>query len=114
MSARSAAQRSRSRDEGGRCDAAFFVDSWDPAYGASFEASAAGPAAPSSAQVDADVELPAVDWRAIGVRPGVRAPDVVLLVDGVRRIDASIWTAETDGGVVPRAGRLVRGRGGPV
>ena len=27
----------------------------------------------------------------------MRAPDVVLLVDGVRRIDASIWTAETDG-----------------
>ncbi|WP_205780028.1 hypothetical protein [Micromonospora ureilytica] len=78
-------------------DAAFFVDSWDPAYGASFEASAAGPAAQSSAQVDADVELPAVDWRAIGVRPGVLAPDVVLLVDGVRRIDASIWTAESDG-----------------
>jgi hypothetical protein len=78
-------------------DAAFFVDSWDPAYGASFEASAAGPAAPSSAQVDADAEVPAVDWRAIGVRAGVRAPDVVLLVDGVRRIDASIWTAETDG-----------------
>ncbi|WP_433391889.1 hypothetical protein [Micromonospora sp. KLBMP9576] len=78
-------------------DPRFFVDAWDPAYGASFEASAGGPAAPSSAQVDADAELPAVDWRAIGPRPGVRAPDVVLLVDGVRRIDASVWTAEEDG-----------------
>jgi hypothetical protein len=79
----------------------FFVDAWDPAYGASFEASAGGPAAPSSAQVEADVELPAVDWRAIGVRRDVRAPDVVLLVDGVRRIDASVWTAEADGASFP-------------
>ncbi|MFG3704848.1 hypothetical protein ACGF7U_08990 [Micromonospora sp. NPDC047670] len=82
-------------------DPRFFVDAWDPAYGASFEASGGGPAAPSSAQVEADVELPAVDWRAIGPRPGVRAPDVVLLVDGVRRIDASVWTAEDDGASFP-------------
>ncbi|MER7332251.1 MULTISPECIES: hypothetical protein [unclassified Micromonospora] len=82
-------------------DPRFFVDAWDPAYGASFEASGGGPAAPSSAQVDADAELPAVDWRAIGPRPGVRAPDVVLLVDGVRRIDASVWTAEDDGASFP-------------
>ncbi|MDT0529350.1 hypothetical protein RM555_10170 [Micromonospora sp. DSM 115977] len=83
-------------------DPRFFVDAWDPAYGASFEAAGGGgPAAPSSAQVDADAELPAVDWRAIGPRPGVRAPDVVLLVDGVRRIDASVWTAEDDGASFP-------------
>lgn len=79
----------------------FYVDAWDPSYGASFEATATGPAAPSSAQVETDAELPAVDWRAIDVRAGVRAPDVVLLVDGVRRIDASIWTAEEDGGSFP-------------
>ncbi|MGK5520449.1 hypothetical protein ACSNN9_13975 [Micromonospora sp. URMC 107] len=82
-------------------DPRFFVDAWDPAYGASFEASGGGPAAPSSAQVDPDAELPAVDWRAIGPRPGVHAPDVVLLVDGVRRIDASVWTAEDDGASFP-------------
>jgi hypothetical protein len=80
----------------------FFVDAWDPAYGASFEAGGGGgPAAPSSAQVDADVELPATDWRAVDVRRDVTAPDVVLLVDGVRRIDASVWTAEDDGGSFP-------------
>ncbi|MCX4385874.1 hypothetical protein OG777_02910 [Micromonospora peucetia] len=82
-------------------DPRFFVDAWDPAYGASFEASGDGPAAQSSAQVDPDAELPAVDWRAIGPRAGVRAPDVVLLVDGVRRIDASVWTAEEDGASFP-------------
>ncbi|PTA42873.1 hypothetical protein [Micromonospora sp. RP3T] len=82
--------------------ARFFVDSWDPAYGASFEAAGGtGPATPSSAQVEADVELPVTDWRAIDPRPGVRSPDVVLLVDGVRRIDASVWTAEEDGGSFP-------------
>ncbi|KKK07353.1 hypothetical protein [Micromonospora sp. HK10] len=82
--------------------ARFFVDAWDPAYGTSFEtAGAGGPAAPSSAQVDADVEVPAADWRAIDARRDVTAPHVVLLVDGVRRIDASVWTAEEDGGSFP-------------
>lgn len=85
-----------------RAGARFFVDAWDPAYGASFEAGGGGgPAAPSSAQVDADVELPATDWRAVDVRRDVAAPAVVLLVDGVRRIDASVWTAEDDGGSFP-------------
>ncbi|MET8838363.1 hypothetical protein ABZV78_31305 [Micromonospora sp. NPDC004540] len=80
----------------------FFVDAWDPAYGASFEAGGGGgPAAPSSAQVDAGVELPATDWRAVDARRDVAAPDVVLLVDGVRRIDASVWTAEDDGASFP-------------
>ncbi|MCW3813264.1 hypothetical protein ONA91_02185 [Micromonospora sp. DR5-3] len=80
----------------------FYVDAWDPAYGASFEAAGGGgPAAPSSAQVDPGVELPATDWRAIDVRRDVLAPGVVLLVDGVRRIDASVWTAEDDGGSFP-------------
>ncbi|HET9518764.1 MAG TPA: hypothetical protein VFO77_13675 [Actinoplanes sp.] len=76
-----------------------FVDAWDPAYGASAEGSAgeAGPAVPSSAEIDTDVEVPAASWRPLDVRAGVRRPDVVLLVDGVRRIDAGLWTAEDDG-----------------
>lgn len=79
-----------------------FVDAWDPAYGSSFEAAApGGPAAPSTAQVDAGVEVPADGWRPIGVSRDVRAPAVVLLVDGVRRIDASVWTEEDDGGSYP-------------
>ncbi|GIF74809.1 hypothetical protein [Asanoa siamensis] len=74
----------------------YFVDNWDPSYGASFEASSA-PATQSSAQVNTDVELPAAAWRPLTAPPTVRAPDVVLLVDGVRRIDASLWTREEDG-----------------
>ncbi|MEU4214931.1 hypothetical protein [Actinoplanes sp. NPDC026623] len=76
-----------------------FVDAWDPAYGASFEGgeSSDGPASPSSAQVDTDVEVPAAKWAPMDVAPGVRCPDVVFLVDGVRRNDAGLWTAEDDG-----------------
>jgi hypothetical protein len=79
-----------------------YVDAWDPAYGASFEGGDGdGPASPSSAQVDTDAEVPAAQWAPIDVRPGVRCPDVVLLVDGVRRNDAGLWTAEDDGQSYP-------------
>ena len=44
----------------------------------------------------------------------MRCPDVVLLVDGVRRNDAGLWTAEEDGAVVPGPGRLVRRRRGAL
>jgi hypothetical protein len=74
-----------------------FVDAWDPSYGSSFEGDGDGPASASSAQVDVDAEVPAAEWAPIDVRPGVRSPDVVLLVDGVRRNDAGLWTAEEDG-----------------
>jgi hypothetical protein len=76
-----------------------FVDAWDPSYGSSFEGGGDGdgPASPSSAQVDADVEVPAAEWAPIDISAAVRCPDVVLLVDGVRRNDAGLWTAEEDG-----------------
>jgi len=76
-----------------------FVDAWDPSYGSSFEGGGDGdgPASASTAQVDVDAEVPAAEWAPIDVRPGVRSPDVVLLVDGVRRNDAGLWTAEEDG-----------------
>lgn len=78
-----------------------FVDAWDPSYGASFEGGSAdggdGPASPSSAQVDTDVEVPAAEWAPIDVSASVRCPDVIFLVDGVRRNDAGLWTAEEDG-----------------
>lgn len=78
----------------------YFVDTWNPSYGASFEAPAA-PSSQSSAQVNADIELPAAAWRPLTAPSSVRAPDVVLLVDGVRRIDASLWTREDDGSSHP-------------
>ncbi|MBM2617852.1 hypothetical protein JIG36_20040 [Actinoplanes sp. LDG1-06] len=77
-----------------------YVDAWDPSYGSSFEGGGEGgdgPASASSAQVDTDVEVPAASWAPIDVSPSVRAPDVVFLVDGVRRNDAGLWTSEEDG-----------------
>jgi hypothetical protein len=79
-----------------------YVDAWDPSYGASFEGGEGdGPASPSSAQVDTDAEVPAAQWAPIDVRRGVCCPEVVLLVDGVRRNDAGLWTAEDDGQSYP-------------
>lgn len=78
------------------------VDGWDPGYGAAFEATApAGPETPSSAEVETDVEVPAAAWRPLTAPPHVRAPDVVLLVDGVRRNDAWLWSREDDGASYP-------------
>ena len=49
-----------------------FVDAWDPSYGASFEGdSSDGPASPSSAQVDTDVEVPAAEWAPIAAYPRI-------------------------------------------
>lgn len=74
------------------------VDAWDPAYATGFDPDAGtGPAAVSSAQLDVDVELPAPAWRPLVAPADLRAPELVLLVDGVRRIDARVWTEEDDG-----------------
>jgi len=78
------------------------IDDWEPSFGAAFDAAAPeGPAAPSSAHVETDVELPASAWRPLTAPPHVRAPDVVLLVDGVRRNDALLWSHEEDGTSYP-------------
>lgn len=75
-----------------------YVDSWDPSYGASFEGDGGdGPASPSSAQVETFHEVPDADWAPIDPDRGASCPDVVLMVDGVRRIDATLWTREDDG-----------------
>jgi hypothetical protein len=77
------------------------VEGWDPGYGASWDGGD-GPASPSTAQLDADVEDPAAAWRP-KIAPGdVRPPSTVLLVDGVRRIDAGVWVTGDDG--VPHRG----------
>lgn len=71
----------------------FSVDSWDPGYGSSFEASEA--LAASQARVDLDVEVPVDRWAPIPPRL-VPPPSAVLFVDGVLRIDARAWI-EPDG-----------------
>jgi hypothetical protein len=78
------------------------VDAWDPGYGRSFEADeGSGPNAATSAPVNAGVERPATAWRPLTPPGNVRAPRQVLLVDGVRRIDAQIWVEDDAGEARP-------------
>jgi uncharacterized protein len=77
------------------------VEGWDPGYGASFDGGD-GPSGHSSAQLDPDVEVPAPAWQPLIADPASRAPTTVLLVDGVRRIDAGVWVTGDDG--VPHRG----------
>lgn len=77
----------------------FHVDAWDPSYGASLDASAPG----SGDGLDVEIELPTAQWRPLDGPPGLRPPAVVLMVDGVRRIDARIWTSSA-GGTPPSPG----------
>ena len=78
------------------------VEAWDPRYGANADGGdSAGPEAASSEEVDPAAELPPESWQPLAPPPGLRAPDVVLLVDGVRRIDAHMWVEESDTSLQP-------------
>ncbi|MBW0105234.1 hypothetical protein, partial [Pseudonocardia sp. KRD291] len=83
----------------------FAVDPWDPAYGTSLDvepgSGADTGAAPSSAEIDVGVEVPQTRWAPVGPTAGTVAPDTVLFVDGVRRVDAQIWVDEADGDASP-------------
>jgi hypothetical protein len=72
------------------------VDPWAPNYGTSVGFDEDGPDERSPAALDSDLEMPADEWRPIGPRPGVSAPDVVYFVDGVRRLDARVWLEDDD------------------
>jgi hypothetical protein len=76
-----------------------FVDAWDPAYGSAIETSEAEPTGESTAQVRTNVEQDPSAWAPVTPAADRRLPSTVLLVDGVRRIDANIWVEEGDGSV---------------
>ena len=79
-----------------------YVDAWDPSYGAPLETTeSAGPEGETTAQVRADVEREPAAWAPLQPAPELRVPGTVLLVDGVRRIDARVWVEESDGTVHP-------------
>lgn len=69
----------------------FSVESWAPEYGASVEADLED----VSERVDATVERALHDWAPITPRPQ-QPPDRLQFVDGVRRIDATIWIHRGD------------------
>ncbi len=82
----------------------YFVESWDPSYAAAAadgDVDGGGPAETSTAELDADVEVPAAAWAPVSAPPDLRAPDTVLMVDGVRRTDAVVYAQEDDGGSWP-------------
>ena len=64
----------------------FAVESWDPGYGTSGDDATLEPA---DQPVDATVELPLDQWRP--VTPEGPAPESLLFVDGIQRIDTRIW-----------------------
>ncbi|MCA1843261.1 MAG: hypothetical protein LC792_08745 [Actinobacteria bacterium] len=75
------------------------VESWDPAYGMPGEAL---DLEDSSADVVVDIEVPAAHWAPLDVPPPVGiGGDVVVFVDGVRRVDARAWVHGPDGTVAP-------------
>jgi len=74
----------------------FVVDPWDPAYGATVE----GDVAESEAPVVVDIECAPRDWAPRRPPPGTVAPDALVFVDGVRRLEARTWVDDAGGGSV--------------
>ena len=70
------------------------VEAWDPDYGSPF---ATGDMAPSLAEVDPSVEVPAASWKPIPPEPESGAALRLAFIDGVRRIDALVWIEDSDG-----------------
>jgi hypothetical protein len=80
-----------------RTPVSFTVDPWDPGYGLAFsEEMDGGALQASSAELALDLELPAGQWRPIAPDLAPALPGTVLFLDGVRRIDASIWVHGQD------------------
>lgn len=77
----------------------WFVDPWDRGYGTSVEQHDDLP--DRSDRVDPTPERPADAWQPLDAPGGLRAPDVIYLVDGVRRDDALLWSAEDTGDSLP-------------
>jgi hypothetical protein len=73
------------------------IDPWDPGYATSLTIEALTELDATSAELDLDVEMPAAGWRPIGPVSSAAAPSVVLIADGVRRIDARVWVDDDSG-----------------
>ncbi len=75
----------------------YYVEPWSPSFGSPNQLDGADPATRSTAELKLDVELPVKSWRPLPPGPDVDTPSIVLLVDGVRRIDAYLWAQDDDG-----------------
>ncbi|SDH28754.1 hypothetical protein SAMN05421505_113164 [Sinosporangium album] len=82
----------------------FSIDPWDPGYASAVSAEALTELdARSSAELDLDREVPASLWKPLSPARGAAAPDVMLIADGVRRVDARVWVHDP-GGAMPAPG----------
>ncbi|BCB82548.1 hypothetical protein GCM10022251_79300 [Phytohabitans flavus] len=77
-----------------------YMDTWAASYGAAFQGGD-GPSSPSTAKIETHHEVDTEAWHPIVAPEGVRPPDVVLLVDGVQRVDGTLSTEEDDGASFP-------------
>ncbi len=72
----------------------FAVETWAPDYSTAAGSPEEGPAAGTTV-VDPNVEVAVADWRPLRPSGDLRAGGGVLFVDGVRRVEATVWiTAE--------------------
>ena len=78
----------------------FWVQNYDPAAGRADD-DGDEPAGSARAELDLTVETGSAPWAPVPPPPDLLPPDTVLLVDGVRRVDAWLWTEEPDGGTYP-------------
>ena len=70
----------------------FAVESWDPSYGVPVEEAGLEP---TNTIVDASVEVEPARWQPIW-SDASGAPQTILFIDGVRRIDSRVWITEAD------------------
>jgi hypothetical protein len=75
----------------------FFVDPWDPAYGASLETELTTTTAP----VTLDIERPLDRWEPIAPGANTNVAECVVFVDGVRRLEARTWIDVAGGSAEP-------------
>jgi hypothetical protein len=67
------------------------VDPWDPGYATSFNVETLTELDATTAELTLDVELPVEQWRPLSPPASTTSPSVLLVADGVRRIDARVW-----------------------
>ncbi len=78
----------------------YSVEPWSPAFGSPNQLDESD-GYRTTAELKLDVELPVESWRPLPPNATVDTPPVVLLVDGVRRIDAYLWAQDGEGNSHP-------------
>lgn len=75
----------------------FAIDPWGPGYAAALAIEALTELDATTAELNLDVEVPAGRWQPLTPDPTTALPGVLLVADGVRRIDARVWVDDPDG-----------------